>query len=142
MANVASRTAVEFSVAFGGQSPSRLENMAATPLLLTEPAIEYLTYTARTLRAIASPTRRTLRGKIIELKSNLGLVSDDTEEENTAVMRWSSEGIRVRLQLTPDDYRKAVEAHIARRDVIVNGILEKIGKVHRLTESGSLEIAP
>jgi hypothetical protein len=139
MSALGSRTAVEFFVAFGGTQLSRLE-AASAPLILDEATVEYLEVAARRLRSIATPERRTIRGKVVELRSNFGLTVDETDAEYKAVMLWASEGVRVRMRLSSEQYVVVLDAHKAGRDIMVTGLLEKVGKRWSLSDPGPIAL--
>jgi hypothetical protein len=139
MSALGSRTAVEFFVAFGGTQLSRLEAVSS-PLILDEATVEYLEVAAQRLRSIAIPERRTIRGKVVELRSNFGLTVDETDAEYKAVMLWASEGVRVRMRLSSNQYLVVLDAHKAGRDIMVTGFLEKVGKQWSLSEPALVAI--
>lgn len=121
---------VGFSVGFSPRLPVDSELLGE--VVLRERAFELLEGAAREMRGTTALDERDIVGKIVRLAASD--VDDDEDDasdgERTATLRFSENGRQqsALLQLEPEDYRAACDAHRDGRRVRVTGTLERIGR--------------
>ncbi|WP_181704490.1 hypothetical protein [Chthonobacter rhizosphaerae] len=94
------------------------------------------------LRSVNITTEDGIRGRVITLHSPIDPTQIDTPGQRSAVVEWITEEFgkrRVRIGLSPEDYLKAVEAHVSGKEISAFGKIEKKGH-WRLEGSRDLRI--
>lgn len=121
---------VGFSVGFSPRVPVAPD--LTGEVVLRERAFELLEGAARAMRNTPALEEREIVGKIVRLAASDvdGDDDDPPEGERTATLRFLESGRRqtAQLQLEPEDYRAACDAHRDGHQVRVTGTLERIGR--------------
>ncbi len=140
--------APELSLGFSAVFSTALPFLEPLPkeVVLEPRAFEYLDATARTLRGPSASGERDVEGFIVRLAAT-GVESIDgdddvTEGERTATLRFVDQGRRYHalMELEPNAYRGACDAHRDGRRVRVRGTLERIGRRWRLVGVKRFEV--
>lgn len=125
---------VGFSVAFSPGVPA--EPDLSGEVVLRARAFELLEGAAREMRGTAALDERDIVGKIVRLAaSDVDDEDDDPPDgERTATLRFVENGRQqsALLQLEPEDYRSACDAHRDGKQVLVTGTLERFGRSWRV----------
>lgn len=125
---------VGFSVGFSHGVPAEPDLVGE--VVLRERAFELLEGAAIKMRGTAALDEREIEGKIVRLAASD--VDDDDDDppdgERTATLRFVDNGRQQNalLQLEPDDYRDACDAHRDGKRVLVTGTLERFGRKWRV----------
>jgi len=100
--------------------------------------VEVAKYAAKTLRLREFDRKKTIIGRVIGLKSkdNPSELVESTGDREVTILWISSEfgEISVRVQLPPEEYLQAVEAHKVGRMIRISGSIERIGRSWLLLE--------
>ena len=132
----------EFSVSWSPHwsVPSELKH--TSPVRFGVKAQQYFETAAKELRKADESREQTIRGKVIQLRSESGGGDDfdddsDTSEgeDRTITVLWhdpTGRQLRIRVPLGVNDYRRACDAHRDGLQVAVTGRIEKIGKFWQL----------
>ena len=107
-------------------------------VLIEDRGFELLVQAARVLRAADESTERELRGYIVKLAiHDTGYAHEDIDlaDSREATLRFIEHGRRqhARMDLDPDDYKLACEAHRDGKEITVQGRLERTGKQWRIS---------
>lgn len=94
---------------------------------------------ARALRPSGAPAVDVHVGRVVELK---GDVNVEGRLEGEVVLRLDADDelIRARCSLSPDDYRRALDAHGRQRPVSLRGKLTRVGRGYALEEPSGLNV--
>ncbi|MEW6348427.1 MAG: hypothetical protein AB1646_05160 [Thermodesulfobacteriota bacterium] len=113
--------------------PSDVDPVSEIPIRRS--TLRYVKTAARELRRVVQPEETEIGGRIVQLKAETVPEDDDDWDletsECTVVIRRDEPGekpSRVTTHLSPDDYKKACDAHKEGRTVRVKGRLDKPGK--------------
>lgn len=109
---------------------------------------EFFESAAKALRATGESTQTTIGGKIVALHATPEEEEDDDDLAPTfsrqyIEVEWAREGerkIRIRANLSPEDYRKACDAHKDGKTIRLSGIPEKEGKTFMLRNPSDFKV--
>jgi len=132
-------TPLELSVQWASNLAPTEDVSNFKPQILGDEEISYLKYAAEKLKEVA-PEKSILTGKVVNLHSN-----DPTSEDGkrTIMLKYYHEdygNIDVRIELGINQYLQAIEAHKSRKQLEVQGLLERKGTVWQLEAVSGLRI--
>ncbi|MDD3469839.1 MAG: hypothetical protein PHE53_07655 [Thermoguttaceae bacterium] len=91
---------------------------------------------SQAMRAASTPVHRELIGKVISCSSK-----DPIQQNNDMVIvMLTDSGKKVEVQLSHDDYRKAVNAHIDGKNIRISGTIEKYPKKTVLRDYSDFDV--
>ncbi len=127
---------LEYAVAWSPEWPVAADLRGVRSVRLEQRSAGFLGAAARQLRDLKESKSQTIRGQVVELRS------EESSSEDMATVLWSEEGrrLRVRVALALDDYQLACDAHKSRLTVSVTGRLEKVGKFWTLMAPADFQI--
>lgn len=122
---------IVYSVSWSPQLQPAQDVQAIEPIRLGQQARGYLETTAHSLQAIHEARRVSIQGRIKDLRTEISPTTNDVDEY-TVVIRWQDSETKryfnVHVNIDPQSYRFACNAHRDKQRVSVEGQLEKKGK--------------
>ena len=100
-------------------------------------AVQLVREAGRELRVKPPEASIEIRGRVVRMKSEFDPADLFHPEGREIGVRWSSDDfgdVNVRIQLTPQDYDAALEAHRRGRDVVVKGVVESWGRSYQINK--------
>ncbi len=123
---------LEYRVSWSPNYDPPEELRSRSTVRLEQGGIQYLDSAARKLRTPKQSALMTVTGRIVQLRSNIAPDEDvtATEEHTITISGKDGDSImrKLRVSLSPPEYREACDAHKDGKDVSVSGRLEKVGK--------------
>jgi hypothetical protein len=132
-------SAIDLIAEMGGYTPEQV-------LQLINPGVfrPYFESAAKSLREVKESDHAEVVGPIVQLRAE----RDDEEEQydgRQITVRWdigNGRIVKIRVALSPIDYRAACDAHRDTRRVMVTGRPEKQGKFWVLTSPSGFKVLP
>lgn len=129
---------VEYDISWSPQIKSACEHIWK-PMVFDGRAYEFARIAAGELEKAETFADSLIEGRIVVLKSEMPPGLDEQAEfEHIITMFWEREKgqtVKIRVSLSPDQYREACDAHKDGRAIRIFGVPEKAGKFWTLTKA-------
>lgn len=134
----ADESEMEYSVIWSPEWPLPQGVGIERSVRLQPGAATFLGAAARQMRSLEESTVRTISGRVVALHAD-----DSANNERVATILWEEQPkrrFRVRVDLEPEDYARACDAHKSDVEVSVSGRLEKQGKFWTLMSPSDFRV--
>jgi hypothetical protein len=129
---------IEYDISWSPQIKSACEHVFK-PMVFDGRAYEFARIAAGELEKSETFPDSVIEGRIVVLKSEMPPGLDEQAEfEHIITMFWEREKgqtVKIRVSLTPDEYKKACDAHKDGKAIRIFGVPEKAGKFWTLTKA-------
>jgi hypothetical protein len=129
---------IEYDISWSPQLKSACEHVWK-PMVFDGRAYEFARIAAGELEKAETFTDSLIEGRVVVLKSEMPPGLDEQAEfEHIITMFWEREKgqtVKIRVSLSPDQYKQACDAHKEGRAIRILGVPEKAGKFWTLTKA-------
>jgi len=134
---------IEYDISWSPQIKSACEHVWK-PMVFDGRAYEIARIAAGELEKAETFTDSLIEGRIVVLKSEMPPGLDEQAEfEHIITMFWEREKgqtVKIRVALSPDQYKEACDAHKEGRAIRIFGVPEKAGKFWTLTKAHDFSV--